>query len=128
MTDTRHPDIEIYIKNCSLQQIEGWLNSCADALIVGKKSGEISHYTAVFAAAKIPVMIHEKVVGKAWCSVWFDGDATPWATDLECARAASAALNTQIRCIASGWQEGDDPDEWWKVENGETSQIQWHTQ
>ncbi len=128
MTDTRHPDIEIYIKNCALQQIVDWLEAHCEQLLIGKKTGDINHYTAVFTTGKVPVLIHEKVVGKAWSSVWFDGDCTPWQTDLDCARAAAAALNTQIRCIASGWQEGDDPDEWWKVENGETSQIQWHTQ
>ncbi|MFW1676733.1 hypothetical protein ACFVYJ_03015 [Pontibacter sp. JAM-7] len=127
MTTDRHPDIEIYIKHCSLEQIEAWLKARAEQLTTGKTQGTICHYQAIFAGQSVPVMVNEKVVGKAWTSVWFDADCTPWATDLDCAQDAAQALATQIRCIASGWQEGDDPDEWWKVENDETTQIQWHT-
>ena len=51
----------------------------------------------------------------------------PWAQDLDCAHAASAEMETQVRSIAGGWNDGDDPDEYWKVENGEAEKIQWRT-
>lgn len=76
---------------------------------------------------QVPVMIHERAVGKAWISIWFRSDRTPWPQDIDCAREVSAALDTQVRCIASGWNEGDDPDEWWKVEKGIASRIQWQS-
>jgi hypothetical protein len=27
----------------------------------------------------------------------------------------------------SGWQEGDDPDEWWTTNGSEIEKIIWHT-
>lgn len=127
MTDERHPDIEIYIKNRSLDEIETWLRQRFDALDTDFSQGTVHEYKASLSDASVPVMIHEKVVGKAWTSVWFKSDATDWAKDLDCALQAAQELDTQIRCIASGWADGDEPDEWWKVENGEQEKIHWHT-
>ena len=127
MTDQRHPDIEIYIKNRSLEEIEHWLRQRFDVLTTDFTQGTVHEYKAGLADATIPVMIHEKVVGKAWTSVWFKSDKTLWATDLDCAARAASDLDTQIRCIASGWADGDEPDEWWKVENGEQEKIQWRS-
>jgi len=126
-TETRHPDIEIYIKNRPLEAILEWLNQRADALESRHSSGSTHSLTAIFGQQRIPVMIHEKAVGKAWISVWFRSDATPWVRDLDCAQEAAETLDTQVRCIVSGWQDGDDPDEWWKVEGGETEKILWRT-
>ena len=127
MTDERHPDIEIYIKNRSLDEIETWLRQRFDALDTDFSQGTVHEYKASLSDASVPVMIHEKVVGKAWTSVWFKSDATDWEKDLDCALQAAQELDTQIRCIASGWADGDEPDEWWKVENGEQEKIHWHT-
>jgi len=126
-TETRHPDIEIYIKNRPLEAILEWLSQRADALESRRSSGSTHSLTAIFDQQRVPVMIHEKAVGKAWVSVWFRSDATPWARDLDCAREAATALDTQVRCILSGWQDGDEPDEWWKVEGGDTEKILWRT-
>lgn len=127
MTEQRHPDIEIYVKNRTQEQIEQWLNSRFGDLQRDFSQGTIHEYRASANGAKVPVMVHEKVVGKAWTSVWFKSDQTDWATDLECALSAASEMETQIRCIAGGWNDGDDPDEWWKVENGEQEKIQWRT-
>ncbi|WP_286236931.1 hypothetical protein [Neptuniibacter halophilus] len=125
MTDQRHPDIEIYVKNCSREQIEEWLRSSAEAVEFLSSKGQIHELSLQFGSESVAVMIHEKVAGKAWTSVWFKSDKTPWEKDLDCAHAASEGLATQIRCIASGWNDGDDPDEYWKVENGNAEKIQW---
>jgi len=127
MTEQRHPDIEIYVKNRSIADIENWLSNCAEQLEQTFSQGTIHEYNINIAGAQIPVMIHEKVAGKAWVSVWFKSDRTPWVKDVDCAQAAAEAMDTQVRCIASGWNDGDDPDEWWKVENGSVEKIQWRT-
>ncbi len=128
MTEQRHPDIEIYVKNRSVAEIEAWLQSRCDQLEKTHNQGTVHEYRLRFGAAQVPVLIHEKVVGKAWLSVWFKSDRTPWPKDLDCALEAARALDTQIRCIASAWQDGDDPDEWWKIEGGEQEKIQWRTE
>ena len=73
------------------------------------------------------MLIQQRVIGKAWSTVWFDSSETHWATDLECAHQIAKAMETQTRCIASGWQEGDEPDEWYKVHQGVEEKIVWNT-
>ena len=123
----RHPDIEIYIKDRSLEQITDWLKTHCQPLKRDFEQGQVHHFVGLINSHEIPVMVHEKVSGKAWTSVWFNSDQTSWIKDLDCAEQASKELDTQIRCIASGWSTGDDPDEWWKVEQGNSEKIQWRT-
>ena len=128
MTDTqRHPDIEIYVKDRSLDQITNWLQQLCQNFQPDFTQGQVHHFIGTIDGEDIPVMVHEKVSGKAWTSVWFNSDKTPWIKDLDCARQAASELDTQIRCIASGWNTGDDPDEWWKIEQGNAEKIQWRT-
>lgn len=124
----RHPDIEIYIKNRSLDQILAWLAQRCEQLDSPRHSGGTHRLNALLGGVRVPVLIHEKAVGKAWTSVWFRSDRTPWSRDLDCAEEAAAALGTQVRCIVSGWQDGDDPDEWWRVEQGVAEKITWRTE
>ncbi|WP_417225165.1 hypothetical protein [Amphritea sp.] len=128
MTDTqRHPDIEIYIKDRSLDRISQWLENICSPLKRDFEQGQVHHFIGVIDGHEMPIMIHEKVSGKAWTSVWFNSDKTPWIKDLDCAEQAARELDTQIRCIASGWTSGDDPDEWWKVDNGTVEKINWQS-
>ncbi|MDO6562670.1 hypothetical protein Q4488_04670 [Amphritea sp. 1_MG-2023] len=128
MTETqRHPDIEIYIKDRSLERICQWLEHTCSTFKREYDQGQVHHFIGMMDGAEIPIMIHEKVSGKAWTSVWFNSDQTPWIKDLDCAEQAARELETQIRCIASGWTAGEDPDEWWKVELGNVEKINWQT-
>lgn len=126
MSQERHPDIEVYVKNCPVSEIEAWLGTLGTVTSVFSQ-GLTHEYSVELDNHDIPVLIHEKVVGKAWTSVWFKSDKTAWETDLDCARAAALGLDTQIRCIAGGWSDGDDPDEWWKLDQGTETLIQWVT-
>lgn len=128
MSEQRHPDIEIYVKNRSLDEIVAWLGSRFESVATDFTQGTISEYTVSKNGTAIPVMVHQRVVGKAWTSVWFKNDQTGWEKDLDCAQAAAAEMDTQVRCIAGGWADGDEPDEWWKVENGQQEKILWRTE
>lgn len=128
MNDQRHPDIEIYVKNRSLTTIESWLASLGEGFSpsLSQDSDKNTHeYTISFAGNSVAVFIHERAAGRDWTSVWFQSEQTPWIKDLDCARIAAAAMETQVRCIATGWQSGDEPDEWWKVEDQTEELIQW---
>lgn len=127
MTNTRHPDIEIYVKNSTLKEIQDWLGSHADHLECNSSKNTIHEFAVTFKGNTVETMVHERVAGKAWTSVWLKSDKSPWPTDLACAHTAATEMNTQIRCIVSGWKDGDDPDEYWKIENGEEEKIQWRT-
>lgn len=129
MTQTsteRHPDIEIYIKQRSVEQISDWLKQQFDQLKFEHQRGQTYRYSATLSNTQIPVTLIDRAA-KDFSSVWFDSQETAWLQDLDCARQASLQLETEIRCIASGWSEGDEPDEYWSVKDGEETLIQWRT-
>ncbi|KAA0874706.1 hypothetical protein [Nitrincola tapanii] len=123
-----HPDIEIYIKSTPIEAISAWLEQRFGSLAPWQSKGLVHTSALTWQGQKIPITLHEKVAGKAWMSLWFQSNQTPWSQDLDCAQEAATALNTQIRCIVSGWQEGDEPDEWWSVEQGEATKVLWRTE
>lgn len=124
----RHPDIEVYVKNASARALIAWIESISDTVSAVKTRGLSHELHCTLAGMEIPVLIEERVVGKPWISIWFNSDKTPWAVDLECATAISAALNVQTRCIVGGWSEGDEPDEWWRVTSEGAEKIIWTTE
>lgn len=128
MTLERHPDIEVYVKNSSPKALIDWLDTISDSMSEPVTRGLSHEIICTFHGEDVPVLIEERVVGKAWISIWFNSDKTPWNVDLDCAKAISTALNTQARCIVNGWQEGDEPDEWWRVTIEGVEKIIWNTQ
>ncbi|GGC05263.1 hypothetical protein GCM10011352_34300 [Marinobacterium zhoushanense] len=127
MSEQRHPDIEVYIKNCPLETILEWLGERCDEVRTLNSVGGTHALEVSIERCTVPVMIHEKAVGKAWISIWFRSDKTPWPRDIDCAHEVSRALGTQVRCIAESWTESNDNDEeeWWRIENGIAEKIQW---
>ena len=126
MSEQRHPDIEVYVKDRTAQQILEWVETLG-TLTNHKTAKDSIKATLIIDNEEIPVLIQQRVIGKAWSTVWFESSETPWKTDLECAHQIAKALETQTRCIASGWQEGDEPDEWYKVHQGVEEKIVWNT-
>ena len=126
MSEQRHPDIEVYVKDRTAQQILEWVETLG-TLTNHKTAKDSIKATLIIDKVEIPVLIQQRVIGKAWSTVWFDSSETHWATDLECAHQIAKAMETQTRCIASGWQEGDEPDEWYKVHQGVEEKIVWNT-
>ncbi|NQZ29794.1 MAG: hypothetical protein HRU06_00885 [Oceanospirillaceae bacterium] len=129
MSDLHHPDIEIYIKNCSPEQVTGWLSSQAIKVSISKKSELTLELDVDFAGGSTQAVLQQKVSGKAWSSLWLKTNTTPWPTDLDCAAHAANFLETQIRCIKGGWSEDEDDtqddDQWWKIEGNERELIKW---
>lgn len=122
----RQPDIEIYLKDVDLDAVSQWLSSTLGACSEWQKKGQ----TFKCHAGNVPVTWLPNAVGK-WHSLYFESDATPWADDLQCARAAHAALSVQIRCAPGSWVEDEadeQADQWIKIdEHGET-EITWRTE
>ena len=80
-------------------------------------------------AGQIPVIWLPKAVGK-WHSLLLDSDDTPWADDLECARAAFAALGVEVRCAPGGWDEEEseeEADHWIRISADGEENIVWRT-
>lgn len=122
----RYPDIEIYAKDISFQQIDEWLklhfNDVERQQTVTKKSEARSHWLVDGSE----VIVFGNAIG-SFSSIWFKQNNSPWDDDLSCARDASKFFNSQVRCSNSGWEEGQGPDaQWWRVtqEEGEML-IEW---
>jgi hypothetical protein len=122
-----YPDIEVYIKGKTEEEIVQWLkDQFGAAEYQGKLQGGLLHYDVTNKSDTLPVMIMPAVVGKAWTSVWYDSPNTPWQDDVTCAQQMAKELNTEARCIRSGWDEDQEPDEWLKISaDGSVEEILW---
>lgn len=123
----RQPDIEIYLREENLDALTDWLGQQLGSLELKGWNGLTRHGTLMLDGHSIPIMIVRKAAGK-WSSVWFDSAATPWDTDLDCARAIHAAIGHEVRCSVGGWSEeqGDaDVDLWMKVNEEGEAEFTW---
>lgn len=112
----RQPDIEIYLKEDFLDELNSWLEQHVGRVELGPWAGTMRRGT-LHGETAIPLMIVRKAAGK-WASIWFESEDTPWATDLDCARAVAAGINREVRCSIGGWEEehGEaNADSWMKV-------------
>ncbi|MDY7218678.1 hypothetical protein TOI97_03700 [Denitrificimonas sp. JX-1] len=123
----RQPDIEIYVKDSDRSTVSLWLATALNMPVcTWLEKGRVSRCQY----GDIPAVWFEHAVGK-WHSLLLESENTPWATDLECAQAAAAYLQVQVRCATGSWQEADgeeDADRWLQV-NADTSleTITWYT-
>lgn len=119
------PDIEIYLKDCTREQAWQWLSGVFGQCTEWQQRGQLHRCWC----DDIEVTWYNKAVG-SWHSLLFDSPATPWADDLECARAAHAALAVEVRCAPGSWQEeqGEEgADDWLRVNADGVSQLVWRT-
>lgn len=125
MSETRFPDIEIYLREAPKDRILQWLErQFPDASARTSRSGagtlrlEFDTRTDAVAVS----LFFDAVPG--YTVVWVDSASSPWATDLDCARAAARDLDCEVRCSTGGWSEGDE-DLWWRVEGDVEERITW---
>ncbi|MBD9485033.1 hypothetical protein IB229_18770 [Pseudomonas sp. PDM14] len=121
----RQPDIEIYLKDADHKAIAAWLNDAIGPVSDWHQQGQ----TFKCRAGDVPVTWLPKAVGK-WHSLFLESDATPWADDLACARAAFAALDVEVRCAPGGWDEEESvetADRWIRISSDGEEEIVWRT-
>lgn len=123
MTD-QLPDLEIYIMKANPEAVHSWLASLFKVEIIKSAAGH-HHYRC----NDMDVFLNEGAE-KNFASLWFKQNDTTWHTDLELARAAHSALETEIRCSAEGWKEGDEStasdNGWIKLNKGQEKSFEWH--
>lgn len=124
----RQPDIEIYLKDASAEQIKDWLEHIFGNLIWAEVQLQSFSRAAVqFKDTPINILIYPGAAGKKYTSILFESDQTPWQTDLECAESAVKHTGLEARCSVSGWQEDEPEDDgfWWKVTSQGASKVRW---
>ncbi|MFZ5755838.1 MAG: hypothetical protein ACOY3X_02940 [Pseudomonadota bacterium] len=126
---SRQPDIEIYVRSGTVEELRDWLAKRLGPLTAEPSRGAMAKFVLQLDEVQIPVRITTGAVGKAWTSVWLDSPDTPWADDLACARDCCAHLGKEVRCAAGTWREGDDedPDAFMQVTPEGEKAISWKT-
>lgn len=122
------PDIEIYVRNLSLADIENWL-AAAFSNVKSQPTAKNTHaFQVLYNENKIPVLVIEKAKG-AFACIWFQAETTPWANDHQCAMALAAAVadidQVEIRASQGSWVEGKDSEQWWSITNNQQQLIDW---
>jgi hypothetical protein len=122
----KQPDIEIYAKDTSFKAIEDWLSSVFEPISLPSFSGKPIN-TCIGSSPKISVMLTPNAAGKAFTSIWFQSDQTPWANDEECAVSFLTFNDTEVRCSANSWQEEEEEqsEQWLSMTRNEKKLIQW---
>lgn len=127
------PDIEIYVRDASLQNILDWLRLEFDQVSISDP-GQNAFSKGKPAAGKlslegqsIPVFIMPNAAGKAFTSIWFKSNKTNWINDEACALSFLSFLDTEVRCSATSWheQEEEGSDQWWLIKRNEKRLIRW---
>lgn len=123
MSNPSPSDLEIYVLKSPADNVRQWLADTLGAVEV-VKSGKGSHHWRV---AGMDVFYNEQVEANFSC-LWFKQNQTPWSNDLECARSAHAALETEIRCAAVQWAESENDDQpgWVKITRGQEKPFDWN--
>ncbi len=124
----KQPDIEIYVRDATVDDLRGWLEKRLGPLTAQPSGKTMAKFTVDVSGIAIPVRITPGVVGKIWTSVWLDSPDTPWADDLACARDCYAMLGKEVRCTAGGWHEEEDPDSFLKITADGEKTITWKTE
>lgn len=126
------PDIEIYVKNISAEQLLEWLKKSFDDVELALQASDLIEKQSLSgsvcnAGSKIPLVITPWAAGKAFCSIWFKSDETPWLNDEECAKSLLELFDLEVRFATSGWQEGEDESgEYWNaITRNEKKLIPW---
>jgi len=121
------PDIEIYVKGPTTEQIQGWLEQQFTSLEIRSQGAKSQTYVASWQGKDFEVIVLPKVQDD-YTSIWLNHAYLPWPDDKACAQQALAQLppkGLSIRCIASSWQEGDAPDQWLHIDGNVERLMHW---
>ena len=129
-------DIEIYIKNIQLCDLNNWLSrffelNSTELLKTNNEIDTLSpfsvHLKDLQANSSIELMITPRAAGKAYTSLWFKSAQTPWKTDLECSQSYLEIADTEVRCSSESWTETEEEksEKWWKLTRTSQELVSW---
>lgn len=120
------PDIEIYVKDTSFDAIQKWLSNVFEPVSIPNYNGKPLNIR-VGSSPSIPVMLTPNAAGKAFTSIWFQSDKTPWKDDKTCAESFLVHNDTEVRCSANSWKEEEEEysEQWLCLTRNEKRLIRW---
>lgn len=126
----KQPDIEIYVKNATADALLSWLNkSFETANIPDLTEAKLNEGQMIKGSVNstIPLVVTPKAAGKAFTSIWFQSDDTPWPDDLSCAESFLEHHDLEVRCSASTWteEEQENEEKWWSLTQDNRKLVRW---
>ncbi len=100
-SETRYPDIEIYLAKAPVASLDEWLGTAIGAEPLAPAGKGKWRTRGRLAGGEIPVLLVERAAD-GFASLWFDSAETPWPDDAACARAAAMRLGSEVRCSLGG--------------------------
>lgn len=122
-------DLEIYIRDLEAGAVHCWLEGHVKQLVLDDSDVEsVTKGTAVFGDAQLKVTLYPQAFGKRFTSLIIEGEQLPWNSDLECARSAWRAMDTEIRCSPGEWEEGEpaEDEKWWRLDSRGEQLVVWN--
>ena len=118
-------DIEIYIREPVLKRVLGWIKSRVgplEELPVDKSQKGVRIFRTLEHQPMIPIVIQTGIEDGPYVGVWFDSDATPWQSDVDCAREAFEAFGLPVQCDPG--PDHVDQDDFFRIDAKGESFIQ----
>jgi len=113
-------DLEIYIRDLASSAVSDWLANHLDEIELDDDSlGERAvKGTARYRAHRVLISLYPGAGGKRYTSLILEGEDLPWNSDLDCARSAWRAIDSEIRCSPGEWKEGEpvEDEKWWRLD------------
>lgn len=125
----RVQDLEIYIRNVQPGTVSAWLATHLDALeLDDRELSSVRRGRATHQGCPLRITLYPGAYGRHYTSLVLEGESLPWASDLDCARSAWEALQTEIRCSPGDWKEGDpvEDEKWWRLDSRGEQLVVWN--
>ncbi|WP_336368048.1 hypothetical protein [Marinobacter sp. C2H3] len=122
-------DLEIYIRDLQPGAVSSWLAAHVDGLALDDSDpARVAKGQAMCEGAALRITLYPGAFGKRYTCVLLEGERVPWNSDLDCARSAWRAMDTEIRCSVGDWKDGDpvENDTWWRLDQRGEAQVVWH--
>ncbi|WP_417517377.1 hypothetical protein [Marinobacter sp.] len=122
-------DLEIYIRDLEAGMVCRWLNSHIEQLVLDDSDvSSVIKGSACFGEAPLKITLYPQAFGKRYTSLIIEGARLPWNNDLDCARSAWRALDTEVRCSPGEWKEGEpaEDEKWWRLDSRGEQLVVWN--
>ncbi|WP_273204365.1 hypothetical protein [Marinobacter subterrani] len=122
-------DLEIYIRDLASGAVSGWLANHVDELTLDDTEGNgVVKGSALYEGERLSIALYPGAFGKRFTSLVIEGERLPWNSDLDCARSAWRAMDTEIRCSPGDWKEGEpvEDEKWWRLDHRGEHQVVWN--
>jgi len=122
-------DLEIYIRDLEDGVVSRWLGNHMSQLVLDDSdTSSIIKGSARFSEDRLKITLYPQAFGKRYTSLVIEGSRLPWSSDLECARSAWRALDTEVRCSPGEWKEGEAPEDerWWRLDDRGEQLVVWN--